>query len=76
MQNSKRGNCWTWYEALGMWDLTSLFKEDQCLTLIYLLSRSNLLLLHLNGNSFEKLILSKLLKPMSLISLDILYLMR
>ena len=43
MQKSKRDNLGTRYVALRMWDLPSLFKEHQCLTLTYLLSRSNLL---------------------------------
>ena len=43
LQNHKADDLGTWYVALGMWGLPSLFKDDPWLTLTYLTSRSNLL---------------------------------
>ena len=44
LQNQKVGDLGTWYVALGMWGLPSLFKnDDPKLTLTCLTSRSNLL---------------------------------
>ena len=43
LKNQAANDLWTWYVALGMWGLPSLFNDDHKLTLTYLMSRSNLL---------------------------------
>ena len=56
IQNQKAADLGTWYVALGMWGLPSLYKDYPRLTLTYLTSRLNSIPNEYKLAFFEKLI--------------------
>ena len=53
LQNQKADDLGTWYVALGCEVYQICSNGDPSLSLTYLMSRSNLLLVHLDGEHFE-----------------------